>query len=62
MIGSFVVFGVLFLGGIALLGNAQNFPGFESLAFIAGILLFSLSLAWIMRERGGATKRSKSWE
>ncbi|MBW1638811.1 MULTISPECIES: hypothetical protein [Microbacterium] len=62
MIGSFIIFGVLFLGGFALLGNAQNFPGFESLAFIGGILLVSLALAWMMRERGGATKRSRSWE
>ena len=62
MILHYIVFGVLFLGGIVVLGIAPGLPAWQGPTFIAGILLISLALAYMMRERGGATKRSRSWE
>ncbi|GAA5154701.1 hypothetical protein GCM10025768_26270 [Microbacterium pseudoresistens] len=62
MIVSFIIFLVLFLGGIWLMGFAQALTTVPALVFVAGLVLVCLSLAWIMRERGGATKRTKSWE
>lgn len=61
MIVSFIVFLVLFLGGIWAMGIAQSLPDFQSLVFIAGLLAVSAALAVMMRERGGATRRTDSW-
>lgn len=61
MILSFIFFMVLFLGGIWLLGIAHELPDFQALTFVAGILLFCLALAYAMRQRGSATRRSKNW-
>lgn len=62
MILHYIVFGVLFLGGLFLLGIATGLPAWQGPVFIGGILLISLALAYMMREPGGATKRSRSWE
>lgn len=62
MILSFIFFMILFLGGIWLFGIAQSLP--ENIApfvFSAGIILVSLSLAFVMRQRGSATRRSDNW-
>jgi hypothetical protein len=58
----YIVFGILFLGGIVVLGIAPGLPAWQGPAFIAGILLISLALAYMMREPGGATQRTRSWE
>ena len=45
-----------------LFGIAQSLP--ENIApfvFSAGIILVSLSLAFVMRQRGSATRRSDNW-
>ncbi|MDR6866543.1 hypothetical protein J2Y69_001136 [Microbacterium resistens] len=62
MIIRFIVFGVLFLGGMLLMGIAPGLPAMQGVVFVGGILSFSLALAVMMAERGGATKRSRSWE
>lgn len=61
MILSFIFFLVLFLGGIWLLGLAQVLPEFQGVVFAAGILIICLSLAFVMRQRGSATRRDDNW-
>lgn len=63
MIISFIFFLVMFVGGIWVMGIAHGMPlDFQALTFCAGLLLVCLSLAWMMRERGGATRRSHNWD
>lgn len=62
MILSFLFFMILFLGGFWLLGIAHEMPeAFAALTFVGGILLVSLALAFILRQRGSATRRSNNW-
>ncbi|WP_298039873.1 hypothetical protein [uncultured Microbacterium sp.] len=62
MIFSFIIFLVLFLGGLLLMGYAFDIEGFEALMFCAGLTAVTLSMAWIMRERGSATRRADNWD
>ncbi|MBS1674176.1 MAG: hypothetical protein JSS74_09455 [Actinobacteria bacterium] len=62
MILHYIVYAVLFLGGFVLLGIAPGLPAWQGVAFTGGILLISIALAYMMREAGGATKRTRSWE
>jgi hypothetical protein len=64
VIFSFIVFLVMFVGGIWVMGIAHGLPlDFQALTFCAGLLLVCLSLAWMMREgRSGATRRSNNWD
>lgn len=64
MIISFIIFLVMFVGGIWVMGIAHGLPmDFQALAFCAGLALVCLSLAWMMREgRSGATRRSHNWD
>ncbi|MGL3151028.1 hypothetical protein ACSS7Z_11790 [Microbacterium sp. A82] len=62
MIFSFIVYVVLFLGGIILMGKSFEVAGFEALVFCAGLVAFCLSLAWIMRQPGSATRRANNWD
>lgn len=62
MIFSFIVYVVLFLGGIVLMGIAHGLPDFQALVFCAGLIAMCVSLAWIMRQPGGATRRSNNWD
>ena len=62
MILHYIVFAVLFVGGFVLLGIAPGLPAWQGPAFVGGILLVCAALAYMMREHGGATKRSRSWE
>ena len=57
----FIVFMVLFLGGFYLFGISHELPAGQGYAFSAGILLISLSLAYVMRQRGSATNRTDNW-
>lgn len=57
----FIVFMVLFLGGFYLFGISWSLPTAQGVAFSAGILLVSLALAYVMRQRGSATRRTDSW-
>ncbi|MFS0854587.1 hypothetical protein [Microbacterium sp. 179-I 3D4 NHS] len=61
MIISFIFFLILFLGGIYVMGLAQSLEEFQGLVFIAGILLSSLALAFVMRQRDSATRRRDNW-
>lgn len=61
MILSFIFFLVLFLGGIWLMALAQSLADFQMLVFIGGLLITSLSLAFVMRQRGSATRRDDNW-
>ncbi|MFK4761737.1 hypothetical protein ACI3KS_12440 [Microbacterium sp. ZW T5_45] len=62
MILSFIFFMILFLGGIYLMGLAQSLEDFQAIVFCAGLIIVSLSIAFMMREgRNGATRRSNSW-
>ncbi|WP_102193248.1 hypothetical protein [Microbacterium aurantiacum] len=61
MILSFILFLILFLGGIWLMGLAQSLEDFQAIIFIAGLLIMCLSLAFMMRQGGSATRRSNSW-
>lgn len=57
MILSFGFFAVLFVGGIWLLGIAHELPEWQAAVFVAGILLICISLAFVMRASGSATRR-----
>ena len=46
-----IVFGILFLGGFVLLGIASGLPAWQGPVFVAGILVISLALAYMMREQ-----------
>ncbi len=61
MILSFIFFLILFLGGIWLMGFAQSLEDFQAIVFVAGLLITSLSLAFVMRQRGSATRRDDNW-
>lgn len=61
MILSFILFLILFLGGIWLMALAQSLADFQMIVFIGGLLITSLSLAFIMRQRGSATRRHDNW-
>jgi len=58
---SFIFFMILFLGGIWLMGFAQSMEDFQAIVFVAGLLITSLSLAFMMRQRGSATRRKDNW-
>jgi hypothetical protein len=58
---SFIFFMILFLGGIYLMGLAQSLEDFQAIVFVAGLLIVSLSLAFMMRQGGSATRRSNNW-
>ncbi len=57
----FIVFLVLFLGGMWLLGAAWEMPAWQGVAFSAGIIMVSIAMAYVMRQRGSATRRSDNW-
>ena len=61
MILSFIFFLILFLGGIWLMGLAQSLEDFQAIIFVAGLLIMCLSLAFMMRQGGSATRRSNNW-
>lgn len=61
MILSFIFFLILFLGGIWVMALAQSLEDFQAIVFIAGLLITSLSLAFMMRQRGSATRRKDNW-
>lgn len=61
MILSFLFFMILFLGGFWLMGISFELPDYNAFAFCGGLLLVTLALAFILRERGTATRRSKNW-
>ena len=61
MIFSFILFLVLFLGGIWVMGLAQTIEDFQAIVFCAGLLLSTGSLGYVMRQPGSATRRSGSW-
>lgn len=58
----FIVFIVLFLGGFYLFGIAFDVPTAQGVVFSGGIILVSLALAYAMRQRGSATRRTDSWD
>lgn len=62
MIFSFIVYVVLFLGGVILMGLAHDLPSFQALVFCGGLLSMCLALAWIMRQAGSATRRANNWD
>ena len=62
MILSFIVFLVLFVGGIVLMGLSFGIAGLEALLFCVGLLAVILAMAWMMREPGSATRRSNNWD
>lgn len=53
----FIVYGVLFLGGIVLMGIAHELPDWNGAVFLGGILAVSLAMGLIIHARGNA-KRS----
>lgn len=63
MILSFIVYLVLFVGGIVLMGISHGLPDFQGVVFSGGLISVCLSMAWIMRAgRSGATRRSNNWD
>ena len=57
----FIVFMVLFLGGFWLFGAAWEMPAWQGVAFSGGIVHVSLARAYVMRQRGTATRRTDNW-
>lgn len=63
MIFSFIIYLVLFLGGMVMMGIAHELPDFQALVFCGGILAVCLAMALMMLAgRNGATRRSNSWD
>lgn len=50
----FVVYCVLFVGGLVLMGIAHELPAWNGVAFTAGILAVSLAMGLIIHSRGNA--------
>ncbi|MDF2507526.1 MAG: hypothetical protein K0Q52_1385 [Microbacterium sp.] len=61
MILSFLFFMILFIGGIWTMGISFGLPDYNALAFCGGLLLVTLALAFVLRQRGSATRRSDNW-
>ncbi|GAA3925491.1 hypothetical protein GCM10022383_00880 [Microbacterium soli] len=57
----FIVFIALFVGGFYLFGISWSLPTAQGVVFTAGLLVVSIALAYAMRQRGSATKRSDNW-
>ena len=57
----FIVFIILFVGGIVLLGISWELPTAQGVVCSAGILAISLALGYVMRQAGSATRRSNNW-
>lgn len=55
---NYVIFLVLFIGGIVVLGLAHELPAWQGVVFVAGILSISIALAVIVHAPGTATRRS----
>ena len=58
----FIVFLVLFLGGIVLLGIAHELPAWQPVVFAGGILAVSLSIAVIIHSPSNAKYRQPGVE
>jgi small neutral amino acid transporter SnatA (MarC family) len=58
---SFLFFMILFIGGIWTMGISFGLPDYNALAFCGGLLLVTLALAFVLRQRGSATRRSDNW-
>lgn len=63
MIVGYVIYLVLFLGGMVLVGIAHSLAAGQALVFIAGILAVSLAMAFAMRSHDSATHRGtlRTW-
>lgn len=62
MIVSFIVYLVLFLGGIWMMGIAIELPDYNALMFSGGLIVVSLAVAFMMRAgKNGATRRDDNW-
>jgi len=57
----FIIFFIGFLGGMWLMGVAHEMSGMQAIVFCGGLLLWSASIAFMMTESGGATKRTNNW-
>ena len=62
MIVSFIIYLVLFVGGIVLMGLAQGLAEWNALVFCAGLIIVCLAMAWMMRQSGSATRRKDNWD
>ncbi|MFC4139121.1 MULTISPECIES: hypothetical protein [unclassified Microbacterium] len=58
---AFIAFIIMFVGGIYLLGLSFGLEAFQGVVFVAGILIVSLALGLLMRQRGSATRRTNNW-
>lgn len=61
MIFSFIIYLILFLGGIWVMGLAQVIEEYQAIVFCVGLLMSTVSLGYVMRQPGSATRRSGSW-
>jgi len=43
------------------MGLAQSLEDFQAIVFVGGLLITSLSLAFMMRAGGSATRRKDNW-
>lgn len=57
MIIGYILYLVLFLGGMVLVGIAHSLAAGQAVVFIAGILAVSLAMAFAMRSHDSATHR-----
>ncbi|MFY9712018.1 MAG: hypothetical protein WAK00_00965 [Microbacterium sp.] len=57
MIFNYILFLVLFIGGIVLLGIAHELPTMQAPVFVAGILAISLAMASAMHAPSTSTRR-----
>lgn len=57
---NYVIFLVLFIGGIVVLGLSHELPAWQGVVFAAGIISISVSLAVIFHAPGTATRHDTS--
>lgn len=58
----FIVFLVLFLGGIVLMGIAHELPAWQGAVFAGGILAVSLGMGLVIHSPSNETRRSAGLE
>ncbi len=50
----FVVYLVLFVGGLVMMGIAHELPAWNAVVFVGGILTVSLAMGLVIHARGNA--------
>ncbi len=58
----FLVYVMLFLGGLVMMGIAHELPAWNGPVFVGGILAVSLAMGLVIHARGNAKRDSRGAE